>query len=162
MRAGPAFLAIAAIVACARAPQRSTGPAVAPVVGNAEAAAAVDSGGMPQDLAVAVEARLTDLKRRGGDCAFYGAVLDSAYRSGRIAIRKYMWRVGPHLAAGEAKPSGEMTLARDIDSLNVGLRTIDEVTWSMEHEAVHIAFAIPSLPFEDRTRIDAIIRGCRS
>ena len=55
-----------------------------------------------------------------------------------------MWRVGQHLASGEAKPNGDMTLAREIDSLNVGIRTVDDVMRSIEHEAVHIAFALPS------------------
>jgi hypothetical protein len=51
-----------------------------------------------------------------------------------------MWRVGTQLASGEAKPNGEMTLAREIDELNVGVRTIDDVIRTMEHEAAHIAF----------------------
>ncbi len=96
------------------------------------------------------------------DCRAYGEVLDRSYRSGQITIRPYMWRVGTHLAAGEAKPSGEMTLAREIDSLNVGRRTIDELTWSMEHEAVHIAFRISSGPQDNEDAVDARVRSCRS
>jgi hypothetical protein len=99
---------------------------------------------MPADVTRAVETRIVDLKARGGTCSRYGTVLETSYRSGRIVIRPFMWRVGSHLASGEAKPNGDMTLAREIDSLNVGVRTVDDVLWSMEHEAVHIAFDLVS------------------
>ncbi|MBK7834248.1 MAG: hypothetical protein IPJ56_18240 [Gemmatimonadetes bacterium] len=69
---------------------------------------------------------LAALKAKGGDCAAYGAVLERAYRSGQITIRPYMWRVGVQLASGEAHPNGDIFLAREIDSLNVGRRTFDD------------------------------------
>lgn len=95
---------------------------------------------MPPDLTRAVETRLADLKDRGGVCSRYGAVMEHSYRAGKITIRPFMWRVGSSLASGEAKPNGDMTLAREIDPLNVGVRTVDDVLRSMEHEAAHIAF----------------------
>ena len=53
-----------------------------------------------------------------------------------------MWRVGTNLVSGEATANGDMMLAREIDSLNVGVRTVDDMLWTMEHEAAHIAFNI--------------------
>ncbi|HXD23203.1 MAG TPA: hypothetical protein VN613_07575, partial [Gemmatimonadaceae bacterium] len=82
---------------------------------------------MAPELAAALRARVAKLKSRGGDCATYGAVLEDALVSGRIVIRPYMWRVRGNLASAEGESSGEMTLARDIDSLNVGVRTLDDV-----------------------------------
>lgn len=117
---------------------------------------------MSAEVMRAVEARITDLKVRGGDCLAYGRVLEASYKGGLITIRPYMWRVGTRLAAGEAKPSGEMTLAREIDSLNVGVRGIDDLTWSMEHEAVHIAFGIAPGVAEHAAEVDAHVRACRS
>ena len=94
------------------------------------------------DVSRAVESRIRDLKSRGGVCSSYGEVLERSYRSGRITIRPFMWRVGETLVSGEAKPNGEMTLAREIDPLNVGVRTVDDVVRTMEHEAAHIAFGV--------------------
>jgi hypothetical protein len=93
---------------------------------------------IPADVTHLVESRISVLKARGGECSRYGSVLEQSYRSGRITLRPYMWRVGRNLASGEAKPNGDMTLALEIDSLNVGIRTADDVVFSMEHEAVHI------------------------
>ena len=117
---------------------------------------------MPLDpeVARAVEKRLTDLKSLGGNCASYGAVLESSYRSGQITLRPYMWRVGSHLASGEAKPNGEMVLARDVDSLNVGLRTVDDLVRTMEHEAVHIAFKTSSGTSLTEARTNDYVRAC--
>ena len=117
---------------------------------------------MPADVTQAIETRLTALKAQGGDCSRYGAVLESSYRTGRITIRPFMWRVGTHLASGEAKPNGDMTLAREIDSLNVGIRTVDDVVQSMEHEAVHIAFDIASGFDASEAKANQIVRGCRA
>jgi hypothetical protein len=117
---------------------------------------------MSDEVMRAVEGRIVDLDARGGNCRVYGQVLERSYRSGQITIRPYMWRVGTRLAAGEAKPSGEMALAREIDSLNVGRRSIDELLWSMEHEAVHIAFRLPSGPPDDEDAVDAHVRACRT
>jgi hypothetical protein len=69
-------------------------------------------------------------------------VIEQSFRQGKIRMRPFMWRVGAQLASGEARPTGEMVLAREIDSLNVGARTLDDVVASVEHEAAHIAFDI--------------------
>ena len=117
---------------------------------------------MPADVTRAVETRIVDLKARGGTCSRYGTVLETSYRNGRIIIRPFMWRVGSHLASGEAKPNGDMTLAREIDSLNVGVRTVDDVLWSMEHEAVHIAFDLASGVEATEVQADRYVRSCKA
>jgi hypothetical protein len=117
---------------------------------------------MPTDVTHAVESRIADLRARGGDCARYGAVLQTSYRSGQIAIRPYMWRVGSHLTSGEAKPNGDMMLAREIDSLNVGVRTVDDVLWTMEHEAAHIAFGLASGNEASEEKANQTVRACKS
>ena len=116
---------------------------------------------MPSDVTQAIEHRIADLESRGGDCSRYGKVLETSFRTGRITIRPYMWRVGQHLASGEAKPNGDMTLAREIDSLNVGIRTVDDVVWSIEHEAAHIAFDLPSGFESSEEKANATVRACR-
>lgn len=118
---------------------------------------------VPVDSTVtrAIEKRVADLKARGGHCTDYAAVLESSYRNGQITIRPYMWRVGAHLTSGEAKPNGDMVLAREIDSLNVGLRTIDDLLWSMEHEAVHIAFKIDTQLGLTEDRANDYVRACK-
>ncbi|MGH7694816.1 MAG: hypothetical protein ACRENH_07535 [Gemmatimonadaceae bacterium] len=117
---------------------------------------------LPVDSTVtrAIEKRVADLKARGGHCSDYGTVLENSYRSGRIMIRPYMWRVGSHLASGEAKPNGEMVLAREIDSLNVGVRTLDDLLRSMEHEAAHIAFRIDTRGVTE-DRANDYVRACK-
>lgn len=117
---------------------------------------------MPAELTRAVESRIVDLKARGGDCSRYGTVLESSYRSGHITIRPFMWRVGSHLASGEAKPNGEMMLAREVDSLNVGLRTVDDVLFTMEHEAAHIAFELASGSEASEDKANQTVRSCKS
>jgi hypothetical protein len=117
---------------------------------------------MDDDLERAVKARIDNLVERGGDCARYGEVLGNSLRSGRISLRPAMWRYGTRLVAGEASPNGDMSLAREIDSLNVGIRRVDDVIWTMEHEAVHIAFAIPSSTPVEEASVDARVRSCRS
>jgi hypothetical protein len=117
---------------------------------------------MPAEITHAVESRIADLKNRGGDCSRYGAVLESSYRGGQITIRPYMWRVGSHLASGEAKPNGAMTLAREIDSLNVGVRTVNDVLWTMEHEAAHIAFELASGNEASEEKANQTVRACRT
>lgn len=110
-----------------------------------------------------LEQRISALKAKGGDCAAYAVVLEKAYRSGQITIRPYMWRVGMQLASGEAHPNGDIFLAREIDSLNVGRRTFDELVWTMEHEAAHLAFNLDSpLDRGPGDRADAVVRSCRS
>jgi hypothetical protein len=123
-----------------------------------------DCGAVPlaPELARAIETRIADLEARGGVCSRYGAVLERSYRGGRITIRPYMWRVGKHLAAGEAKPNGEMTLAREIDPLNVGVRTVDDVVRTMEHEAVHIALDLRDGLEGGEDDANRYVRTCRS
>jgi hypothetical protein len=118
---------------------------------------------LPVDSTVtrAIEKRVADLKARGGHCSDYGAVLESSYRNGQITIRPYMWRVGSHLASGEAKPNGDMVLAREIDPLNVGVRTIGDLLWSMEHEAAHIAFKIDTQSGVTEDRANDYVRACK-
>lgn len=115
---------------------------------------------MPSEVTRAIESRIAELESRGGDCTRYGKVLETSFRTGRITIRPYMWRVGQHLASGEAKPNGDMTLAREIDSLNVGVRTVDDVMRSIEHEAVHIAFELPSGFESSEDKANATVRAC--
>ena len=117
---------------------------------------------MSADVTHAVEIRIGALKARGGDCSRYGTVIENSYRTGRITLRPYMWRVGRHLASGEAKPNGDMMLAREIDSLNVGIRTVDDVVFSMEHEAVHIAFDLASGNESTEERANQIVRACQA
>jgi len=118
---------------------------------------------LPVDSTVtrAIEKRVADLKARGGYCSDYAAVLESSYRKGQITIRPYMWRVGSYLASGEAKPNGEMVLAREIDSLNVGVRTLNDLLWSMEHEAAHIAFRIDTQGGITEDRANDYVRACK-
>jgi hypothetical protein len=109
----------------------------------------------------AIEKRVALLRARGGYCSDYAAVLESSYRNGQITIRPYMWRVGAHLASGEARPNGDMVLAREIDSLNVGVRTVDDLLWSMEHEAAHIAFKIDTQGGLTDDRANDYVRACK-
>ena len=117
---------------------------------------------IPSEITRAVETRIADLKARGGDCSRYGSVLESSYRSGQITLRPFMWRVGTHLTSGEAKPNGDMTLAREIDSLNVGVRTVGDVIATMEHEAAHIAFALPSGNESSEEKAVQTVRACKA
>ena len=113
-------------------------------------------------LAAAIESRVAELKAMGGDCAAYGAVLESSYRSGQITLRPYMWRVAGQLASGEGRPDGTMVLAREVDSLNVGVRTLDDVIWTLEHEAAHIAFHISNGADAEDDRANRLVRACRA
>lgn len=116
---------------------------------------------MPAEITRAVETRIATLKARGGDCSRYGTVLEQSYRNGRITLRPFMWRVGTHLASGEGKPNGDMTLAREIDALNVGVRTVGDVLASMEHEAVHITFGLVSGIEASEEKADQYVRACK-
>ena len=113
------------------------------------------------ELAVAIERRVADLTALGGQCAVLGGVLERSYRSGQITVRPYMWRVGGQLASGEGRPDGTMVLAREIDSLNVGVRTLDDVVWTLEHEAAHIAFSIRNGDDANGDLANARVRACR-
>jgi hypothetical protein len=136
-------------------------PAIVQAHGDSVGCADCDSSTIEPELATAIETRVADLKLRGGDCAAYGAVLESSFRRGQISIRPFMWRVGTQLASGEARPNGEMILAREIDPLNVGVRTIQDVLWTMEHEAAHIAFDISNVADRAADRANQRVRECR-
>ena len=105
--------------------------------------------------------RVAELKGRGGECAVYGAVLETSVLGSRISVRPFMWRVGSRLVSGEARPDGEIVVARDIDHLNVGVRTIEDVLWTMEHEAAHLAFRISNGEDAVADRANARVRECR-
>jgi hypothetical protein len=115
----------------------------------------------PDELTAAIEARIADLKTRGGECEEFGAVLETALATGHITIRPYMWRVDGNLASAQAESSGELTIARDIDVLNVGVRRVDDVLRSAEHEAAHIALRIPSGDRSREARVDEWVNSCR-
>jgi len=115
------------------------------------------------DESLHVQTRIAALKLRGAPCATYAEVLERSIRDGRVTIRPYMWRVGHQLVSGEAYPDGAIFLAREIDPLNVGRRTLEDVVWTLEHEAAHIALKLDA-PFDRAPgdRADAIVRECRS
>ena len=117
---------------------------------------------LPPELTRAIETRLSELAQRGGVCSQYAEVLERSYRDGRITLRPYMWRVGGRLVSGQARPNGDMLLAREIDSLNVGVRTVDDVLWSVEHEAAHVAFRIDPGAEPNEDRANRYVRACRS
>jgi len=169
------LLSLASLVACVPASTRSVTStlASAAVVTPLRATAEVplrgestcddcDAVPMPPALTRAIEARLADLRSRGGACAQYGEVLEQSYRAGRITIRPYMWRVGTHLASGEGKPNGEMTLALEIDPLNLGVRTVDDVIRTMEHEAAHITFDLREGLEGGEDEANRHVRACRA
>ena len=142
-----------------RMPERSAGPADA-VGRSCEGCGA--SAFAPEETQ-ALERRIADLKSKGGVCSSYAAVLERSYRSGQITVIPYMWRVGTQLTSGSARPDGSMILAREIDPLNVGVRSFDDVVWTMEHEAAHIAFNLDSpLDRVPGDRADQLVRLCRS
>lgn len=147
-----ATAALVVLTACSRGRAPELAPQPAAVEPAAEAAA----------FAAAVGARVADLKARGGECEEYGALLERALASGQITLRPFMWRVEGNLASAQGESTGEMTIARDIDSLNVGVRTLEDVLRSAEHEAAHIALRIPSGDAIREARVDASVRTCRS
>ena len=110
----------------------------------------------------AVAMRVADLKARGGVCQAYGTVLEGSLATQRIVVRPFMWRVGTNLASAQALSTGEIDVAREVDSLNVGVRSLDDVVHSVEHEAAHIAFAIPSGQAWTETLVNERVGECRS
>jgi hypothetical protein len=150
----PLIALVALVAACSHAAR----PAVAarPVAARPVVAAAT----APQILA-AIENRVADLKTRGADCQAEADVLDRALVNGMITLRPFMWREGANLASARGESSGQLTIARDIDSLNVGVRGLDDVLYSAEHEAVHIASRIPSGTRIGEALIDEHVRACR-
>jgi hypothetical protein len=110
----------------------------------------------------AVTVRVADLKSRGGACSAYGEVLEASLASKRILVRPFMWRVGSHLASAQALSSGEIDVAREVDLLNLGRRTLDDVVHSLEHEAAHLALALPSGAAFNEWLVDARVSECRA
>jgi hypothetical protein len=156
-----AFVAAALLcVSCVHAPQTRHADVPRSVSSPVAACERCTPDAMAPEVNRAIEQRIANLASRGQSCAVYGEVLERSYRQRRISIRPYMWRVGPHLVSGEANADGEMLLAREIDSLNVGVRTIADMLQTMEHEAVHIAFNIPSRDESDEARVSAFMQGC--
>ncbi len=169
-----AAVAIAAtgLTACAgRTPAALTPPApfVAPATRPAPALTVIDVRcdscarvPLTPEVAEAIAQRVVELRRRGGDCQAYGAVLERAYAERRITLRPFMWRVGPNLASGMTAPEGELTVALDIDALNVGARTLAEVVESAEHEAAHLAFSWLTRDAAGEGEVDRRVRACRA
>lgn len=164
-----ALVCLPAIGACgsAAAPSRgalfSSIPSTPLSVAAATHRSPVPSGAVPVpgEIALAIVSRLAELEERGGVCSVYASVIERSYRQGRIMVRPFMWRVEGRLVSGQATPDGDMVLARDIDALNVGLRTVDDVLRSVEHEAAHIAFRIPNDEWAGQDRADRYVRECR-
>ena len=160
------LLLVGGAQACASGRTRPVAPAPAPAPATLTR---IDAGcdacaAMPLDPAVAaaIERRITALHARGGDCEAYGEVLARAYADRKITLKPYMWHVGANLAAGTAMPEGDMTVAVNIDSLNVGIRTLDDVVESVEHEAAHVAFQdLPRDAFGEAV-VERKVRACRS
>ena len=172
-RLAVSLITLTAALACASArstssasmlssPTMAQGSNAGPAANDELTCADCEAIPIPSEITRAVEARIADLKTRGGDCSRYATVLESSYRSGQITLRPFMWRTGSHLTSGEGKPNGDMMLAREIDSLNVGVRTVDDVVWTMEHEAAHIAFDLASGNEANEEKTDQTVRACQS
>jgi hypothetical protein len=114
-----------------------------------------------QALLVRSSERLVELKSRGGACAAYGSVLESSLSQGRVSVRPFMWRVDGRLVSGEGRSDGAIVVARDIDPLNVGVRTVEDMLWTLEHEAAHVAFRISNNRDAVEDRANQLVRGCR-
>ena len=163
----------AALTACARG---RVEVAPGPAVGDGGAGAAHDESATGasrwcagcaaessgDEVIRAVADRVADLKLRGGACQAYGAVLEESLASQRIVVRPFMWRVDGRLASAQARSTGAIDVARHVDALNIGRRSLDEVVHSVEHEAVHIAFAIPSGAEWNEVLVNERVDGCRS
>ena len=158
--------AAAALSACASSrPAPAPAPVRAPAVALQGIDARCDGCGpvaLPETVARALDARVAALRAIGGDCAAYGATLEHALATGKIVVRPFMWRVDGALASGTARAdNGEMAVALDIDSLNVGARSLDEVVASAEHEAAHLTFGgLPRDPNAEAA-VDRRVRSCR-
>ncbi|MHB8837810.1 MAG: hypothetical protein ACYC7F_02530 [Gemmatimonadaceae bacterium] len=140
------------------APEREK---VAEAVGPAPVCQGCERLTTDDEVLSAVASRVADLKARGGVCEAYGTVLEGSLAAQRIVVRPFMWRVGPNLASAQAKSTGEIDVAREVDALNIGRRSLDEVLRSVEHEAAHIAFAIPSGAAWNEALVDERIGECR-
>lgn len=112
-------------------------------------------------LAVRSTERVAELKSLGGECAAYGSILESSILDGRVTVRPFMWRVGGRLVSGEARSSGNIIVARDIDPMNVGARTVEDMVRTLEHEAAHVAFRVTNGPAGVIDQANAIVEACR-
>ena len=117
-------------------------PSVVPENSPDSEAEAPSESSLQQALVVRSNERVAELKNLGGECAAYGSVLETSLQAGRVTVRDYMWRVGGRLVSGQARPDGAIVVARHIDPMNVGVRTIDDMVRTLEHEAAHVAFGI--------------------
>ena len=149
--------ALAGGCAFSRSPGTLT-PDIAPKAVPGEREAIPAEGPLEQVLIVRSSERVAALKSLGGECAAYGSVLETSLQAGRVTVRDYMWRVGGRLVSGEARPDGAIVIARHIDPLNVGVRTIDDMVRTLEHEAAHVAFRIPN--GRDADDASTLVRTC--
>jgi hypothetical protein len=144
-------------------PIPATRPATTPGKSH-PATATCDSCTAPavdQVLLIRSTERLVELKSRGGACAAYGSVLETSLSKGRVSVRPFMWRVDGRLVSGEARSDGAIVVARHIDPLNVGVRTIEDMLWTLEHEGAHVAFRISNNRDAVEDHANQLVRECR-
>lgn len=152
----PSFLGGCAV---SRAPSSTvTGPD-APV--SAEAVADSATQIVDQILTVRSARRVAELKSRGGECAAYGSVLETSLLGGRVSVRPFMWRVGDKLVSGEGRSDGKIVVARHIDRLNVGIRTVEDMVRTLEHEAAHVAFRLQNSRNPGIDQANDIVNACQ-
>jgi hypothetical protein len=144
------------------ATSRTSLPTIAPSIPE-EPTVAFDSAARVVDPVLAVRStqRVAELKNLGGECAAYGSVLESSILDGRVSVRPFMWRVGGRLVSGEARSTGDIIVARHIDPMNVGTRTVDDMVRTLEHEAAHVAFRVTNGPSGIVDHANAIVEACR-
>ena len=159
--------ALASIAACARPslpvsivpfPASILAEATTPAAATICAACALPP--FASELKSALELRVSDLKNQGGACMVYAEVLEKSLSSGYITVRPFMWRVGASLTSGQAQPDGHIMVARDIDSLNVGVRKLQDVVRTVEHEAVHVAFSLQTGAGSQEPWVDEHLDQC--
>ena len=150
----------ALIGACAVA--RTTPSAVSPTALTTVSVPIADSAANAIDEVLAERStqRVAELKSRGGECATYGTVLETSLHDGRVTVRPFMWRVRGKLVSGEARSDGDIIVARHIDPLKLGARSVDDMVRTLEHEAAHVAFRVPNSPVMDLA--STIVEACRA
>jgi len=116
---------------------------------------------LDETIRVRSSERVAELKSRGGECAAYATVLEKSLLDARVTVRPYMWRVGGRLVSGEARSDGSIVVARDIDPLNTGVRTIEDMIRTLEHESVHVAFRISNGWDTMDDLANSLVRTCR-
>ena len=167
---GPALgLMLMAMLACSRPTISTVSTAATPaprstVAGPTAIDVRCDSCGpiaMRPEIVRALSARAAALQALGGACAEYGATMERALTNGLITIRPFMWRVDDSLASARGHDTGEMHIAAEIDSLNPGVRTVDDIVHSVEYEAAHITFRLLSRQAESEALVERHLSGCR-